>query len=237
MDLKKALTYREATSTNMSNIIGEMKNLLTEQQQRMPMRRFRLTSTYDEFREMLTLSAQYILQQQGKKCRFIIDNNNEATIEQLYLYLSHDPKFCGDLNRGVMLQGKYGCGKTLLMQSYAHLQNHLIHRFEMHVPLVTFKSSTEIVAEIRANGVIPLSKRELLIDEFGREPKSIMDFGNTIRPMAELVSARAESGAITHATSNFTLESLSGDDFYGAMVGDRLRAMFNFIRLDGDSRR
>ncbi|MFI3293193.1 MAG: hypothetical protein SNG27_06440 [Rikenellaceae bacterium] len=235
MEQKRDSISRGVTSTNIAEVIGEMKNTLTKQQ--MPLRRFRLSATYDEFRELLALSAQHTLRQMGSRDKFIIDSNNEATIEQLYLYLSHNPKFEGDLNRGVMLQGKYGCGKTLLMRSYAHLQNHLINRFELHAPLVTFKSSTEIVAEVKASGVAPLSRRELMIDEFGREPKSVMDFGNTIRPMAELVSARAESGAITHATSNFTLERLSGDDFYGAMVGDRLRAMFNFIVLRGDSRR
>ena len=102
---------------------------------------------------------------------------------------------------------------------------------------MSFMTSMEIVGTVKADGVKPLSRRELVIDEFGREPKSITDFGNVIRPMAELISLRAECGAVTHATSNFSLENLSRDDFYGRMIGDRLRAMFNFIVVEGESRR
>jgi hypothetical protein len=44
-------------------------------------------------------------------------------------------------------------------------------------------------------------------------------------------------GTITHATSNFTLKTLSSDEFYGGMIGDRLKTMFNFITMQGESRR
>ena len=143
---------------------------------------------------------------------FSVDKLNEPTLRQLYHYFIRSPDFCGDLNKGIMLQGKYGCGKTILMRRYAHLQNHFITRWELRYPIMSFMTSMEIVGTVKADGVKPLSRRELVIDEFGREPKSITDFGNVIRPMAELISLRAECGAVTHATSNFSLENLRSEE-------------------------
>ncbi|CDN31768.1 hypothetical protein BN938_1688 [Mucinivorans hirudinis] len=214
-----------------------MKNQTDETEAKLAVSRFRLECSYEEFLRLLGQAARHILLQMGNRREFVIDNFNEPTIRQLHLYLSRNPDFSGDLDKGVMLQGKYGSGKTILMRSYAHIQNYIITRLELRYPLVSFATSMDIVGTIKQDGVKQFARRELIIDEFGREPKAVMDFGNTIRPLAELISLRAETGAITHATSNFSLETLSGDDFYGKMIGDRLRAMFNFIVVDGDSRR
>jgi DNA replication protein DnaC len=77
----------------------------------------------------------------------------------------------------------------------------------------------------------------LIIDEFGREPKQIMDFGNLRSPIVELLCERYDNGAWTHGVSNFTLDTLSSENLYGKMTGDRLKSMFNFIELKGESRR
>lgn len=75
------------------------------------------------------------------------------------------------------------------------------------------------------------------LDEFGRESKTVQDFGNILRPISELLSIRSDNGSLTHGTTNFTLETLSSDNFYGGMIGDRLKMMFNFITIRGESRR
>lgn len=82
-----------------------------------------------------------------------------------------------------------------------------------------------------------LALAPLAIDDLGREPKQIMDFGNTRAPMVELLYERYDKGSWTHATSNFAFDTLSSDAFYGPMLGDRFRTMFNVINLPGDSRR
>jgi hypothetical protein len=50
------------------------------------------------------------------------------------------------------------------------------------------------------------------------------------------------NGTITHATSNLKLTSSDPDETtietrYGTRIKDRMKTMFNFILLDGDSRR
>ena len=84
---------------------------------------------------------------------------------------------------------------------------------------------------------VDITKCPLAIDEIGREAKEVMDFRNVTCPIAELISARADKPIITHGTTNFSFRELTHEDNYGEMIGDRMRAMFNFIKLSGKSRR
>ena len=71
----------------------------------------------------------------------------------------------------------------------------------------------------------------------GHESKTVLDYGNLIRPISELLRLRCDFGTLTHGTSNFDLKTLSSEEFYGKMIGDHLKTMFNFITLPGESRR
>ncbi|KAA6312302.1 hypothetical protein EZS27_036746, partial [termite gut metagenome] len=71
---------------------------------------------------------------------------------------------------------------------------------------------------------------------YGKTP--MQTWRDSIRsPMIELLCERYDTGAWTHGVSNFTLETLSSENQYGRMTGDRLKSMFNFIELKGESRR
>ena len=135
------------------------------------------------------------------------------------------------------MQGKYGCGKTILLETYALLHNHIVKKFSLNSPLLLFIKAVELQEQIRKQSVNKFVRRPMIIDEFGRESKTIQDYGNVIRPISELLSLRSDLGTLTHGTSNFTLQTLSTEEFYGGMIGDRLKMMFNFITLHGESRR
>jgi len=83
------------------------------------------------------------------------------------------------------------------------------------------------ISEIIAGEKRKMLERRLIL------PLAYLD----LRPVSELLSLRSDVGTTTHGTTNFTLETLSSEDFYGAMIGDRLRMMFNFITMKGESRR
>lgn len=205
--------------------------------------RFNVNLSWDEFLQLFTDSANYTLQKRGCKAQFMVDSNNHHTVEQLWLYMSYNSAFEGNLNKGLMLQGSIGVGKSLLMESYAYLQNRLAHRVKAPngeaFKGVLFIHATEVADRIKSAeyGIKSYVKQALMIDDIGREPKQIMDFGNVTNPIAELIAARADTAVITHGTTNYNLTSLSSDAFYGAMIGDRIRAMFNFITVGGTSRR
>jgi DNA replication protein DnaC len=117
------------------------------------------------------------------------------------------------------------------------LHNHIVRKLNLSYPVLRFVKSVQLQEQIKEQSMEMFVKRPLIIDEFGRESKTVMDYGNISRPISELLSLRSDVGTITHATSNFTFKTLSSDEFYGGMIGDRLKTMFNFITLHGESRR
>ncbi len=240
METKKDLSVREAISTNdeINRIIRDQaKEMINNERKKIAQLRPALPFDYSDFRELFVAFGTYCLLSRNKNTDFIIDANNEPTIEQLFYYATNNCLFKGDLNKGIMLQGKFGCGKTVILETYSLIHNHIAKRSAAKFPMLTFIKSMELQERIIRETTKPFLLRPLIIDEFGREPKTIQNFGNILRPISELLSERSDTGAITHGTTNFTLSTLSSDDFYGGMIGDRLKTMFNFITLKGDSRR
>jgi DNA replication protein DnaC len=215
----------------------DAQEIVAGEKEKMRQRRLFLPLAYSDFQNLfLTFGAICLLNRNQNK-HFVIDQNNEPVIKQLYYHATNNPSFSGDLTKGILLQGKYGCGKTVLLETYSLLHNHIVKKFYQNHSLLLFIKSMELQEQIRKQSVSMFVRRPLIIDEFGRESKTVQDYGNISRPISELLSLRSDAGTLTHGTSNFTLHTLSSEEFYGAMIGDRLKAMFNFITLQGESRR
>lgn len=240
MEKERDLSIREVISTNrdfFQVLQSDVQKIVAGEKRKMLERRLLLPLAYPDFRDLFQSFGNACLYNRNQNGDFVIDNFNESIIEQLYLYATNNPAFGGDLNKGIMLQGKFGCGKTIILETYSLLHNHVMKRFSLNRPLLTFIKSVELQEQILKQSVTMWVQRPMIIDEFGRESKTIQDYGNIIRPVSELLSLRSDAGTLTHGTTNFTLETLSSEDFYGAMIGDRLRMMFNFITMKGESRR
>nr|WP_320118480.1 hypothetical protein [uncultured Marinifilum sp.] len=216
---------------------NDAKKIITAEKKKIRQRRFLLPFKYSEFRNLFIMFGTACLNKRNQNKSFVIDENNELVIQQLHYYASNNPAFAGDLTKGILLQGKYGCGKTILLETYSMLYNHIVRKYSLNYPLLLFIKSVELQEQIREKTVSHFTRRPIVIDEFGRESKTVQDYGNIIRPISELLSLRSDLGTLTHGTSNFTLSTLSSNEFYGKMIGDRLKMMFNFITLSGESRR
>lgn len=227
-----------AISMNKLDICREaIKARFTGERKENSMLRFQFPFEYEEYKLLLSDSANNILEKRREQNSFIVDNKNESIIKELYFYLTLNKQFSGDLQKGIMLVGKYGCGKTLIMQAMAEMYNSVVHALHIQRPLLKFFKSSELQEILKGKPIRAYSRMPLVIDEFGREQKQIMDFGNLRSPMIELLCERYDTGVWTHGTSNFTLDTLCSENQYGKMTGDRLKSMFNFIELKGDSRR
>lgn len=240
MENKKDLSIREAISTNrklFEALQRDVQEIFSGEKEKIQQQRLFFPLAYSDFRELFISFGTYCLFKRNQSREFVIDENNEAIIEQLYCYTTNDSSFAGDLIKGIMLQGKYGCGKSVILETYSMLHNHIVRNYSMKQPLLTFIQSTELQEQIIKQSIKAFTQRPLIIDEFGRESKTVQDFGNILRPISELLSLRADLGTLTHGTTNFTLETLSSSEFYGGMIGDRLKMMFNFIPVPGESRR
>lgn len=240
MGIKKDLSIKEVISTNQQfyqTLQDEAQKLVAHEKEKKRQHRLSLPLAYTDFRDLFCEFGSASLLNRNQNKAFVIDSHNEPIIEQLYCYLTGNSSFRGDLNKGIMLQGKYGCGKTLMLETYSLLHNHTVKRFSLRRPLFMFIKSVELQERLMKESVSAFARRPMIIDEFGRESKIVQNYGNVHRPISELLSLRSDVGVLTHGTTNFTQATLSSDDFYGGMIGDRLKMMFNFITMKGESRR
>ena len=194
--------------------------------------------TKQQFWQMLQASAQSIMARRGVHRAYVVDDFNRQIILQMYYYVTGSPECLWNVNKGIYLGGKVGCGKTLLLQALCDVL-HLISGY-----IVEVIPANQLYKRIQSDGITSLARRPLFIDELGREQLEINDFGKRIRPVKDLMEARYEAGARTFFTSNFSLENLSkgrnkdGELIgYGKYVGERIQEMTNIITMPGESRR
>ena len=163
---------------------------------------------------------------------FVIDDINKEVLNQMYLYLTgNEEKFKGDLYKGFLLVGDYGCGKTTLSRIFGEIYGLAFNKN------VTFLSSIELVEQMQNKefDIKFFEKRPLIIDEIGRENVKINIYGTERLPLNELLTLRYNANSYTFGTANFSYDDLR--ELYGDYLGERLLAMFNFIFVPGKSRR
>ncbi|KAA6352402.1 hypothetical protein EZS27_000352 [termite gut metagenome] len=195
----------------------------------------------EDYLLMLTAKAGELLYKRGVQREFIIDGFNLPVIHQFYYYLTSDRTLCKlDIDKGIYLMGKVGCGKSLLMSAHLFVQDALTNK------VTTVIHAKELGNEIIKQGFSMLKNKPLFIDEIGRENLEVMNYGTTIKPVADLLALRYESGGRTYGTSNYTLEKLEAlrdeegnvkEMRYGRFIRSRMEEMFNIVELPGEDRR
>lgn len=69
--------------------------------------------------------------------------------------------------------------------------------------------------------------RMLAIDDLGTEPFEVVDFGNSMNPMSDLILERYDKRLFTIVTTNLTPEQLR--EKYGDRVADRIKEMMEKV--------
>lgn len=67
----------------------------------------------------------------------------------------------------------------------------------------------------------------LAIDDVGTEPAEVVDYGNVIEPITELLEARYARGLFTLVTTNLTGKELR--QRYGVRLVDRMNEMMHVV--------
>jgi len=185
------------------------------------------------------------LENMGKKHygnQFKIYPQDRSIVYKLLVYAIRDDENCKkhniDPNKGILLTGPVGCGKTTLI----NLIKYFLPADQGHI----IKTSRDIVFEYKTYGhqIIQRhgqSKAVFCFDDLGVEQR-VKQYGNTCNVMAEILLSRYDlftsKKTKTHATTNLNASEL--EHLYGNRVRSRLREMFNLIAFDkgtGDKRK
>jgi len=162
----------------------------------------------------------------------VFDANTEANLLALARYLTQpDPKF------GVMMSGTPGNGKTTLLYTLQSAINDLHRRghfeflgkdFRVGLLLVDAKDIVEIAKDL--NSLKRYRELDMLaIDDLGKEPTEILNFGNVESPVVDLLEHRYNHQLFTAVTTNLTPKEIR--EKYGARIADRFNEMLEVIRF------
>lgn len=165
------------------------------------------------------------------------------------VYENFVKKIKGDKNKGLLLIGKVGVGKTALMKIMQRLFKDTDSRFKW-VQANEFKYLFE---EYSNNEIMAMYGRDcsvdLYIDDIGIAGADYKKFGNSINIISEIIYERydlfLDKGIRTHISSNLpikidknkypNIDTLS--DLYGDRITDRLKEMCETLVIKGESLR
>ncbi|WP_457617575.1 ATPase [Lutibacter sp.] len=174
---------------------------------------------------------------------FKIHKEDEPLLFKLCCYFIQDHYSCAqmeiDTNKGLLLSGPVGCGKTSLMKLLPYIAPHKTN-YEM-IP------TRNIVFNFNASGYEVLDKynqtKNYCFDDLGVEPTG-SHYAKECNVMGEILLSRydlftqtslSQSHRIkTHITTNLNAQEL--EKRYGNRVRSRLREMFNLISFNKNSK-
>jgi len=171
----------------------------------------------------------------GKK--FKIYKEDREILYKLCNYFIKDQANCKklniDLNKGILLSGPVGCGKTSLMKLLRHLVPHFKSYEVLPTRNIVFAFNHTGYKTIEAFG----NNKLYCFDDLGIEPTGRF-FGKDCNVMGEILLSRHELFLQykfkTYGTTNLNAQEL--EERYGNRVRSRLRELFNLVAFDNGSK-
>lgn len=134
---------------------------------------------------------------------------------------------------GLMLCGGCGNGKTTFVKAFQQILN----KFEIKVDddyserysirIVNARDLARVCKEDYDEWRNLCYKRMLAIDDFGTEPLEVMDYGNVLYPITELLTTRYDRHLFTILTTNLTPSEIRFR--YDDRIADRLNEMMGKV--------
>ena len=180
------------------------------------------------------LTAHYCFEVEARHNEIQLDENTVNNLRKMAHYVTKpNPKF------GVMLCGTCGNGKTTLvfalrstisyLKSKGHFdkyRNTSNPYFDFELRFVDARDVIEIYKD-RPRYADLRSERLLAIDDLGKEPVEVLDYGNVTNPLIDLLEYRYLYQKFTIITTNLDAKQIR--EKYGARVADRFNEMLEVI--------
>ena len=182
---------------------------------------------------------------------FTLDDKNHNIVRILCRYFTKDKRFeemgpGWNLEKGIILAGNVGTGKTTLMKlfnanqkasyniiscrkmadQYADMGPEMLHIYSRKLNIAT-SIDTFYQNQVGA-----------CFDDLGTERQG-KHYGDAANVMEQIILNRYDNTNApwyyTHITTNLTADEI--ENYYGTRVRSRMREMFNLITLEGEDRR
>lgn len=171
---------------------------------------------------------------------FKILESDYLIIYKLIAYFLKDEPTCFqygiNLNKGILLSGPVGCGKTSLMNLMKHLTP-TEHKFLVKpcrdISFEFIQDGYQIIHKYSKGKLYESEPKTICFDDLGIE-NNLKYYGNECNVMAEILLSRYDlfiSKRIqTHITTNLSATEI--EKHYGNRVRSRLRELCNLIAFD-----
>ena len=173
------------------------------------------------------LLAATIAEVEFRHRSFYENNDNKAQLRQMADWLTS-----GSSKFGILLCGGCGNGKSTLLKAFQQLLNYLaitMHDGQGNYGIqITDAKFVAHLARTDYSAFLRLSHKDMLgVDDLGTEPQEVMDFGNVVTPVIDLLTKRYDEQLFTIITTNLTPKQIR--DHYGDRIADRLNEMVEKI--------
>lgn len=175
---------------------------------------------------------------------FKIIEEDYPIIYKLIAYFLKDEPTCFqykiNLNKGILISGPVGCGKTTLMNLMKYLSS-TEHKFIVKacrdISFEFIKDGYEVIHRYSRGKLDQLDPKIYCFDDLGLE-NNLKYYGNECNVMAEILLSRYDlyiSRRIqTHITTNLSASEIENQ--YGNRVRSRMRELFNLISYDNTTK-
>lgn len=161
----------------------------------------------------------------------ILNERNKRVIGQIALWYSCDPRFKGSLEKGLMIRGNVGTGKSVIVEALCNLilERENIKPYFIHVSELQdlyIRNDFEEIDKVK-------NRRYAIIDDVGVEAVEAKSYGNVKEPFNDVFDYRYRNDKLTIITTNLTPSEI--EETYGTRIIDRFRECMNDLILDGES--
>jgi DNA replication protein DnaC len=171
---------------------------------------------------------------------FKILENDHPIIHKLIAYFLRDEVVCNQFginpNKGILLSGPVGCGKTSIMNLMKFLtktENKFFVKPCRDISFEFIQDGYEVIHRYSKGKLYQSEPKAICFDDLGTE-NNLKYFGNECNVMAEILLSRYDifitKKLQTHITTNLSATEI--ENHYGNRLRSRLREMINLIAYE-----